>query len=154
VSQQGRTKGSDILVFWVRRETACAECGEELPSGSLIHVVDGVARCLDCADLDHLVYLPRGDPALTRRARKHSKLRAVVVQWSRSRKRYERQGILVEGAALEKAEAECVADADERMARRDRAANTRSSASSDTSMSSHVPSKSATRAAPPTSPRK
>jgi hypothetical protein len=122
VSQQGRTKGSDIVVFWVRRETACEECGEELPSGSFIHVVDEVARCLDCADLDHLVYLPRGDAALTRRASKHSKLKAVVVQWSRSRKRYERQGILVEGAALEKAEAECVADADERMARRDRAA--------------------------------
>jgi hypothetical protein len=122
VSQQGRTKGSDIVVFWVRRDTACAECGEELPSGSLIHVADEVVRCLDCADLDHLVYLPRGDAALTRRASKHSKLRAVVVQWSSSRKRYKHQGILVEGAALEKAEAECVADADERMARRDRAA--------------------------------
>jgi hypothetical protein len=24
--------------------------------------------CLSCADLDHLIYLPRGDAALTRRA--------------------------------------------------------------------------------------
>jgi hypothetical protein len=122
MSQQGTTKRSGIVVFWVRRDTACADCGEEFPSGSLIHVVDRVARCLDCADLDHLVYLPRGDAALTRRASKHSKLRAVVVQWSRTRKRYERQGILVEGAALEKAEAECVADAQERMDRCERAA--------------------------------
>lgn len=125
MNPQGKTKQSDIVVFWVRRDTACEDCGEELPSGSLIHVVDRVARCLDCADLGHLVYLPRGDAALTRRASKHSKLRAVVVQWSRTRKRYERQGILVEEAALEKAEAECVADAEERAARRERAAEYR-----------------------------
>ncbi len=61
--------------------------------------------CLTCADLDHLVYLPRGDTALTRRARKHSALSAVVVRFSRARKRYERQGVLVEESALEQAEA-------------------------------------------------
>jgi len=58
------------------------------------------------------VYLHRGDTALTRRATKHSKLRAVVVEWSRTRKRYERQVILVEEAALELAEEERITDAD------------------------------------------
>jgi hypothetical protein len=77
--------------------------------------------CLTCADLDHLVYLPRGDAALTRRARKHSALSAVVVRFSRARKRYERQGVLVEESALEQAEAECSADADRRNVRRERA---------------------------------
>ena len=77
--------------------------------------------CLACADLDHLVYLPRGDAALTRRARKHSSLSAVVVRFSRARKRYERQGVLVEESALERAEAECTADAEQRSARRQRA---------------------------------
>jgi hypothetical protein len=125
MSQRTEEKKSDIVVFWVRRDTACAACAEELSSGSLVHVAEGVARCVDCADLGHLVYLPRGDAALTRRATKHTKLRAVVVQWSRSRKRYERQGILVEEAALEKAEEECVADAEERAARRERAAEYR-----------------------------
>ena len=42
----------------------------------------------------HLVFLPSGDAALTRRARKASKLSAVVVQFSRTRKRSERQGVL------------------------------------------------------------
>ena len=57
------------------------------------------ALCLPCADLDHLVFLPSGDAALTRRAGKHSTLAAVVLKWSRARKRYERQGFLVEETA-------------------------------------------------------
>src|SRR5437879_12349318 len=77
--------------------------------------------CLTFADIDHLIYLPRGDTALTRRARKHSALSAVVVRFSRARKRYERQGVLVEESALEQAEAECSADADQRDVRRERA---------------------------------
>jgi len=64
------------------------------------------------------MFLPSGDPALTGRARKHSIQSAVVLKWSRARKRYERQGVLVEEAGLEKAEAECLADADVRARRR------------------------------------
>jgi hypothetical protein len=52
--------------------------------------------------------------------RKYSSLSAVVVRFSRSRRRYERQGLLVEEAALERAETECLADADQRAARRER----------------------------------
>ena len=79
--------------------------------------------CMDCADLGHLVYLPRGDGALTRRAKKASGLWAVVVRFSTTRRRYERQGILLEQAALEFAEEQCLADAElrERRAERDRA---------------------------------
>jgi hypothetical protein len=58
--------------------------------------------------------------ALTRRARKHSSLAAVVVRFSRSRGRYERQGVLVEESALERAEEDCYADADVRRTRRER----------------------------------
>jgi hypothetical protein len=47
-----------------------------------------------------------GDAALTRRAGKHSKLSAVVLKWSRARKRYERQGLLVEETVLQRAEDE------------------------------------------------
>jgi hypothetical protein len=74
-----------------------------------------------CADLDHLVFLPAGTTALTRRARQHSGLSAVVVKFSRARRRYERQGVLVEEDALARAEAECLADADSRTAQRGRA---------------------------------
>lgn len=77
--------------------------------------------CLECADMGHLVYLPRGDVALTRRSRKYSKLSAVVLYWSRTRKQYERQGVLVEEEALDRAELECVMDADKRERNRLRA---------------------------------
>ncbi|MDJ0703976.1 MAG: DUF2293 domain-containing protein [Leptolyngbyaceae cyanobacterium MO_188.B28] len=78
------------------------------------------ALCLSCADLDHLVYLPQGNATLTRRSSKYSSLRAVVVKFSRTRKRYERQGILIEESALKKAEEECLADAEVRQRRRER----------------------------------
>jgi len=83
------------------------------------------ALCLSCADLDHLIFLPAGDPALTRRARKHSILSAVVLKWSRARKRYERQGLLVEEQAIERAEAESLADSEVRARRREREAERR-----------------------------
>lgn len=76
--------------------------------------------CLDCADLGHLVFLRRGDTALTRRAREGSGLWAVVVRHNRRRTRYERQGLLVEEAALARAEAACLADAEARARRRAR----------------------------------
>jgi hypothetical protein len=76
--------------------------------------------CLDCADLGHLEYLPSGDAALTRRATKASRLSAVVVRWSSRRHRYERQGILVESAAIEQAARECLSDAAMRAHHRER----------------------------------
>ena len=85
----------------------------------------GQPLCLECADLDHLQYLPAGDACLTRRAKKFSSLSAVVVRFSRSRGRYERQGLLVEEAALRRAEEECLEDADVRAARRERAESQR-----------------------------
>jgi len=66
------------------------------------------------------LFLPSGDPALTCRARRHSTLSAVVLKWSRGRKRYERQGLLVEEEGLRKAEEECLADKDIRERRRQR----------------------------------
>ncbi len=68
---------------------------------------------------------PAANAALPRRAAKHSGLFAVVVGWSTARRRYERQGLLVEEGALERAEAECLSDADRREARRRRAAAAR-----------------------------
>ena len=72
---------------------------------------------MDCADLGHLEYLPRGNAALTRRAKKGSRLSAIVVQWSRSRRRYERQGILAEEEAIAAAEIDCLVDAELRSSR-------------------------------------
>ncbi len=111
----------ELKVFVSAHESRCGECGENLDRHAWIVLQgDKGAVCLTCADLDHLVFLPSGDAALTRRAKKHSRLSAVVLKWSRARKRYERQGLLVENEAVERAERECEADADRREARRAR----------------------------------
>ena len=114
---------AELKVFISARASRCDECGEELGHGAWITLMgEKGALCLSCADLDHLVYLASGDAALTRRSRKHSTLAAVVLKWSRARKRYERQGVLVEAAALEQAESECLADGEARVRRREREA--------------------------------
>ena len=110
----------DLVVFSILRNSQCVDCGEALWKGDLLFMEKERPLCLACADLDHLVYVPRGDAALTRRAKKHSTLSAVVVRFSRARGHYERQGILVEETALQKAEHECVQDAGPRAARRER----------------------------------
>lgn len=121
--QQPDAPGRDeIVVFQILRDSACAECGEELGRGRWLRVENQRPLCMSCADLGHLVFLPSGDAALTRRASKYSGLRAVLVRFSRSRKRYERQGILVEEQALARAERECLADADARERQRERRA--------------------------------
>src|SRR5262245_45629683 len=115
-------KSEDIVVFEILHDSACAECGEELGEGRWLRLEKERPLCMSCADLAHLVFLPRGDAALTRRATKYSALKAVLVRFSRPRNRYERQGTLVEEAALVRAEQECLADADARARARARRA--------------------------------
>lgn len=114
-----------LKVFISHQDSTCDECGEKLGHHAWITLSEGKAYCLSCADMDHLLFLPSGDAALTRRASKYSTLSAVVLKWSRSRKRYERQGLLVEEAALQRAEQECLADEDVRARRREREAERR-----------------------------
>ena len=114
---------TDLKVFISTRESKCDECAEDLGRRAWITPArEQGMLCLSCADLDHLVFLPSGDAALTRRARKHSTLSAVVLKWSTARKQYERQGVLVEEQALERAEQDCLADSEARARRRERAA--------------------------------
>jgi hypothetical protein len=117
------SKGNDIVVFISTRNATCWECKQELGRRAWITLDRKKnALCLNCADLDHLVFLPSGDAALTRRSRKYSGLSAVVVKWSSARKRYERQGLLIENEALERAEKECAVDEEARKLARARAA--------------------------------
>lgn len=112
-----------VVVVEPRRAARCAECRRR-PVRRMV-LESGAPLCLDCADLGHLVYVPRGDAALTRRAREAGTLWAVVVRHNRRRTRYERQGILVEETALARAEAACLADAEARARRRARDAERR-----------------------------
>ena len=116
-------KPEQLKVFISHRASVCGECHEGLGEKAWVFLAgDRGALCLSCADLDHLVFLPSGDPSITRRARKLSTLAAVVLKWSRARKRYERQGLLVEEDALHEAEASCLADEEARARRRERSA--------------------------------
>lgn len=100
----------------------CSQCGTVCG----LHVTDEEGPlCLACADLDHLVFLPSGDAAMSRRAKAASKLSAVVVRFARARKRYERQGVLVEEQAIRRAEEQCLGDEEERARRRGRDAERR-----------------------------
>lgn len=111
------SRPSALVVISPLKEWTCSSCGG---TGDLLKMEDGGPLCVDCADLGHLVFLPSGDAALSRRAKRISGLSAVVVQWSRSRKRYERRDILAEAEAINRAEQECLSDAEARARRRER----------------------------------
>ena len=113
---------NEIKVFISHRESKCEECGQELHRQAWITLEENKGLlCLACADLDELVFLPSGDAALTRRSKKYSTLSAVVLKFSRARRRYERQGLLVQEDAIAKAEAECLADSEVRDRKNERA---------------------------------
>ena len=118
-----QSRPSDLVVVSPAMEWTCTVCGSD--EGGWLIMEDPGPVCMACVDMDHLVFLPSGDAALTRRANKNSRLSAVVVRFSRARKRYERQGILVEEHALERAEQQCLADEELWARRRDLDAQTR-----------------------------
>src|ERR1700694_5233496 len=74
-----------LVVFSIIRDSICADCRTELLKGRFLRVESDRPLCLSCADLDHLVFLPAGDAALTRRAVKYSTLAAGVLRWGRGR---------------------------------------------------------------------
>ncbi|MBZ0271260.1 hypothetical protein K8I61_04440 [bacterium] len=112
--QNGET--DERKVFIVTRDTECGRCGKELDRRSWVELMrepENMALCMECSDLGKLEFLPTGDAALTRRAKKGSATWAVVLKWSRARNRYERQGLIVEPEAMEEGRAECLADAED-----------------------------------------
>ena len=118
-----QSNGEELKVFIVTGASECDECKAKLMPKSFILLKENKGGlCMKCAGLDHLIFLPSGNVALTRRSKKYSRISAVVLKWSRRRRRYERQGLLVENQAVEKAEKECDADADQRRKRQEKAA--------------------------------
>jgi len=111
---------SEPRVVWINRRDGdpCAKCGQAIADGQFIALGGGQpARCMACEGLGGLVFLPSGDPALTRRAASFSARHAVVVEFVRRRKRSERRGTLVEAAAIVRAEESCAADREKRAAK-------------------------------------
>jgi hypothetical protein len=113
-----QSKPPDLVVVQPLKAFTCVGCGRT--DADMLVMEDAGPACLTCTDFDHLIFLPAGDAALTRRAKQASRLSAVVVRFSRTRKRYERQGLLVERAAVEQAEQQCLSDEEARTRRRER----------------------------------
>lgn len=115
-------------VFISRKERViCTECGVIIPKGGRVVAEEenGKGLCLGCAGILSLAFLPSGDAAMTRRSKKHSRYCFVLQAWNQRRKRYERRGQYVEAIAIEKAEAECHADKDDRAEKNRKAAERR-----------------------------
>ena len=83
-----------VVVQPLNTEWRSHRCGG---TGDLLMMETVGPACLHCVGLDDL---PAGDALLTRRAKAKSTRHAVVVRFSRTRRRYERQGLLVEPLAL------------------------------------------------------
>jgi hypothetical protein len=90
-----------MVIQPLNREWRCHRCGG---SGDLLIMENPGPACLRCAGLDDLAFLAAGDALLTRPVKAKSARFSVVVRFSKSRRRYERQGLLVEPQALTEAQ--------------------------------------------------
>ncbi|HLH97396.1 MAG TPA: hypothetical protein VKW08_19985 [Xanthobacteraceae bacterium] len=98
------SRAPELVVIQPLSDTwKCHRCSG---SGDLLIMENAGPACLGCAGLSDLEFLPAGDALLTRQAKAKSPRHAVVVRFSKRRRRYERQGLLVEPRALAKAQRE------------------------------------------------
>jgi hypothetical protein len=86
-----------VAIQPLHRDWTCHRCGG---TGDFLTMEDSGPACLTCVGLGDLEFLSAGDALLTRRAKAKSTKHVVVVRFSKSRCRYERQGLLVEPEAL------------------------------------------------------
>jgi hypothetical protein len=120
-----QSKAPDLVVISPLNAWDCGSCSTHGDPGEFLLMENDDPLCMACADFDHLVFLPSGNAAMSRRAKSESGLSALVMQFNRRRKRYQRLGVLVEESALQSAEQKCLADEDVRARRRDRDAERR-----------------------------
>jgi hypothetical protein len=89
-----------VVIQPLNREWKCHRCGK---TGDVLLMENPGPACLNCVGLNDLEFLPAGDALLSRHAKAKSARYAVVVRFSRTRRRYERQGLLVEPSVLAEA---------------------------------------------------
>jgi hypothetical protein len=109
--QEKLDKKPELVVFRIVTDSQCSNCKKELLKGDFLFKEEDRPLCMCCGNLDE--FLPRGNAKLTRRVTKNASKLFVVIKFSRTRKRYERQGILVEKGILKKVRQELmIADDD------------------------------------------
>lgn len=90
-------RAPDLVVIQPLNDWTCHRCGG---TGDILIMEAAGPVCLRCVGLDDLEFLPGGNAVLTRRAKAKSARHAIVIRFSKSRRRYERQGLLVEPQSL------------------------------------------------------
>lgn len=93
----------ELVVLIITQDGQCSRCHKELSRSSFLYREADQSFCLSCAGLDKLAFFPSGNAQLTRQVKQECTRYFVVLKFSRARKRYERQGLLVEEQGLEKA---------------------------------------------------
>jgi hypothetical protein len=100
----------DPVVYELSKASRCYNCDSKLAVGDIVKLKgndeEREVLCKRCAGLEDLEKLPSGNAVLTRLASKYSSVRFVVMRWSELWKCYERQGVLLERPALERARQE------------------------------------------------
>ena len=103
-------KPPELISYIITNDAQCSNCKTTINKGCFLFKEADQPLCLKCAGFANLIFLPSGDAKLTRRAKKYSTKSLVVVKFSRARKRYERQGILVTEDAFQKAQNDITAE--------------------------------------------
>ena len=103
LDEQARRAPELLVIAPLNPAWTCHRCGG---TGTLLVMEKRGSACLRCAGLGDLEFLPAGNALLTRRAKAASARHGVVVRFSKTRGRYERQGLLIEPAALAQARRE------------------------------------------------
>jgi hypothetical protein len=101
--QEKLSKPPELVVLIITQDGQCSRCQKALGRSSFLYREGDQSLCLGCAGLDELIFLPSGNARLTRQVKSECTRYFVVLKFSRARKRYERQGLLVEEQGLEKA---------------------------------------------------
>jgi hypothetical protein len=101
--QEKLNQPPELVVLIITQDGQCARCQKKLSRSSFLYREADQSLCLSCAGLDELVFLPSGNARLTRQVKRECLRYFVVLKFSRARKRYERQGLLVEEQGLEQA---------------------------------------------------
>jgi hypothetical protein len=103
-------KKKEDLVYALSKASRCYGCDKRLLENDIVQLKhkenENEVLCIDCAGLSGLELLRSGNASITRLAKKYSKSRYVVMKWSELWKAYERQGLLLERQAIEKARKE------------------------------------------------
>lgn len=94
-------------VYALTSPARCFNCDARLDKGSYICRVkvedEKEVRCVKCAGIDDLVFLPAGNGKLTKQLSSEDGRVYAVLRWSELWKTYERQGLLVEKEKLDAA---------------------------------------------------